>query len=324
MNLELLGWSAKRHQDFTPFTGQGLLPGRVVGEHRSHYQVATEVGELTAVVTGRLRNTAAERSDVAGVGDFVAARLAIGDGPAMIEAVLTRTSALIRKAAGEQRPQLLAANIDVVFIVTAADGDFNLARIERYLALVSDSGAKPVIILNKSDLAHDVSVPISQIAEIASGVPIHVISARNSDCLREIEHYFNDNRTIALIGSSGVGKSTMTNQLLGRAAQATQEVRAHDNRGRHTTTHRQLFVRPQGGAIMDTPGLRGLELWNASTDVISTFDDVEELATKCRFRNCRHDSEPGCAVRAAVERGDLDVGRVTSYVAAAPARRGSR
>ena len=258
MNLELFGWTAQRQQAFAAHSADGLLPGRVVGEHRSHYQVATEAGELTAEATGRLRETAAERSDLPGVGDFVAVRPSRGDGPATIEAVLPRTSALVRKASGEQRPQLLAANVDVVMIVTTVDGDFNLERLERYLALVRESGAAPVIVLNKIDLTQDAAGMTRQIAAIAGVTPIHAISARDRSLVGQIEPYFDGNRTVALIGSSGVGKSTLTNQLLGRMAQATQEVRAHDSRGRHTTTHRQLFTRPDGGTLMDTPGLRGL------------------------------------------------------------------
>ena len=313
MTLNAVGWSRRRQKEFTAHAAEGLLPGRVVGEHRSHYQVATEATELTAGTTGRIRNAAMQRSDLPGVGDFVAIRLAIGDGPATIEAVLPRISALVRKASGERRPQLLAANVDVAFIMTALDGDFNLPRIERYLALVRDSGAAPVIVVNKADLTNDVIGTIGQVSGIAPGVPIHAICARARDGIPDLEPYFDGNRTIVLIGSSGVGKSTLTNELLGRAAQATQEVRAHDSRGRHTTTHRQLLMRLQGGAIIDTPGMRGLELWNTPKGVETNFDDIEALATQCRFRDCWHESEPGCAVRAAVERGDLDAGRVAAH-----------
>ena len=256
MPLEALGWSERRQAEFGAHAAEGLFPGRVVGEHRSHYRVATDATELSAGTTGRIRNSAMQRSDLPGVGDFVALRLAIGDGPATIEAVLPRTTALVRKASGEDRPQLLAANIDVVFIVTAADGDFNLPRIERLLALAADSGAVPVILLNKVDLSPVVGALTEQIASVAPGTPIHPISARARDGIAALQRYFDGNRTAGLIGSSGVGKSTLTNELLGRAAQATQEVRAHDSRGRHTTTHRQLFLRPQGGSIIDTPGMR--------------------------------------------------------------------
>lgn len=314
MTLEALGWSSQRQEEFKAYAARGMMPGRVVSEHRSHFRVATRATELSAVITGRLRKSAAERSDLPGVGDFVAVRLADGDGPATIEAVLPRTSALIRKAAGENRPQLLAANIDVVFIVTALGGDFNLARMQRYLALVSASAATPVVVVNKADLPDDVVGPTGQIDGIDRDVPVHAISARAQDGARDLEQYFDGNRTVALIGSSGVGKSTLTNRLLGHAAQATQGVRAHDGRGQHTTTHRQLFARASGGAIIDTPGLRGLESWNPSEDSNSDFDDVAELASQCRFRDCRHDSEPGCAVRAAVDRGTLDADRFASYV----------
>jgi ribosome biogenesis GTPase len=313
MTLEKLGWSAQRQTEFVLHAAEGLLPGRVVEEHRNHYRVATDPDELTAEATGRVRNMATQRSDLPGVGDFVALRLAAGDGPATIEAVLPRTSALVRKASGEKRPQLLAANIDVVFIVTAPDGDFNLPRIERYLALVKDSGAAPVIVLNKADLAKDVVGTTDQIAAIAPSVPIHAISARQREGARELETYFDGDRTVGLVGSSGVGKSTLTNELLGRAAQATQEVRAHDSRGRHTTTHRQLFIRPHGGSIIDMPGVRGVETWNAEKADEGGFDDIEALAGQCKFRNCRHGSEPHCAVRAAVERGEIEAGRLASY-----------
>jgi ribosome biogenesis GTPase / thiamine phosphate phosphatase len=264
MSLEALGWSGRWREKFEAHNGKGLVPARVVGEHRSHYRVATEATELSAGTTGRMRNTSAQRSDLPGVGDFVAVNLSEGDGPATIEVVLPRTSALIRKASGKSDPQLLAANIDVVFIVTALGGDFNLPRMKLYLALVQQSGATSVIVVNKSDLGNDVVGTAGQIDGIASDVRVHAISARARHGMQVLEQYFEGNRTVALLGSSGVGKSTLTNRLLGRDAQVTQEVRGYDGRGRHTTTSRQLLIRPQGGAIVDTPGLRGLELWNST------------------------------------------------------------
>ena len=184
-------------------------------------------------------------------------------------------------------PQLLAANVDVVFIVTGLDGDFNLARIERFLALVHDSGTTPVIVANKTDLSTDATAQSALIAGIAPGIPVHLTGARVGLGLTGLADYFADNRTVALIGSSGVGKSTLINRLLGREAQATGEVRGHDSRGRHTTTHRQLLLRPGGGAIVDTPGMRGLEVWNATAPEAAGFDDIETLAASCKFRNCR-------------------------------------
>lgn len=313
MTLETFGWSTERGQAFGAHAHEGLVPGRVIAEHRTHFQVATDGPELTAEMTGRLRKGAEQRSDLPGVGDFVALRLAAGDGPASIEAVLPRTSALIRKAAGEQRPQLLAANVDIILIVTGLDGDFNLQRIERYLALVAQSGAAPVIVANKADLANNLKATMRQIAAAAPGVPVHAISARETACARDLEGYFGGNRTLALVGSSGAGKSTLANQFLGHEVQATGEVRVHDSRGRHTTTHRQLFLRPRGGAIIDTPGMRGLELWNPEPVIETTFDDIEALAAHCKFRNCQHDSEPACAVRAAVARGELDAGHLAKF-----------
>jgi ribosome biogenesis GTPase len=317
MSLDAFGWSGQRQAEFAAHAANGLMPGRVVSEHRSHFRIATDTTELSATVTGRLRNAAAQRSDLAGVGDFVALRVAPGDGAATIEDVLRRSSALVRKASGEQSPQLLVANVDVVFIVTAPDGDFNLPRIGRLLALVRDSGAVPVIILNKADLAGDIPAVINQLTAVTPGVAVHAISTRSGDGILDLERYFDGNQTVALIGSSGVGKSTLTNRLAEYAEQATQEVRAHDSRGRHTTTHRQLFVRSQGGAIVDMPGIRGLELWKKEDNVEEDFDDIEALASECRFRNCSHDREPGCAVHEALERGDVKSTRLASYLARA-------
>ena len=322
MSLIALGWNAQWRKKLEACAGTGLVPARVVSEHRSHYRVATEAAEVSAGTTGRLRKTVAQRSDLPGVGDFVAVSLSEGDSPATIAVVLPRTSALIRKASGASEPQLLAANVDVVFIVTALGGDFNLSRMERYLALEQQSGATPVIVVNKSDLGNDIVGMSGQINGIASDVAVHVISAHVRDNIQILEQYFSLNRTVALVGSSGVGKSTLTNQLLGRNAQATQDVREYDGRGRHTTTHRQLLVRSQGGTVIDTPGLRGLELWNAASADVGSFDDIERLASQCRFSNCQHMTEPGCAVRSAVERSEVEGARLAEFIAYARGRRG--
>lgn len=314
MSLQALGWNDRWQQKLDACARPELVPARVVAEHRSHYRVATGAIELSAGVTGRMRNRVAQRSDLPGVGDFVAVTVSEGDGPSTIELVLPRTSALIRKASGMAEPQLLAANVDVVFIVTARGGDFNLARLQRYLALVQQSGAAPVIVVNKSDMENDVIGPDGRIEGIAPDVPVHAISARAADTFACLEQYFTGNRTVALVGSSGVGKSTLTNGLLGRDAQATQDVREYDGRGRHTTTHRQLLVRSQGGAIVDTPGLRGLELWNPTEAVVEGVEQIETLALQCRFNNCQHRTEPGCAVRAAVERGEVEQARLDAFL----------
>lgn len=312
MTLKTLGWSGQWQAEFAARAAEGLTPGRIVIEHRTGFRVATDTNELSAEMAGHLRHAATQRSDLAGVGDFVALRMAASDGPATIEGVLPRTSALIRKASGENRPQLLAANVDVAFIVTAPDGDLNLPRVERLLAVITESGAAPVIVLNKADLTDDAAGMMEQISTVAQDVPIHAVSAL-AHSISKLEQYFVGARTVVLIGSSGVGKSTLTNALLGRAAQATQEVRAYDSRGRHTTTHRQLFVRPGGGSIIDMPGIRGVEVWNANENVDSNFEDIETLALECKFSDCRHEGEPKCAVQAAVARGDLNADRLTLY-----------
>ena len=279
MKLEVFGWNDPRNHAFAAHAQDGFVPGRVVSEHRSHLQVVTTTGEITAEVSGRLRNEAVQRSDLPAVGDFVALRLAQADGPATVEALLPRTTALIRKASGENRPQVLAANVDVVFIVTAPDGDFNEARLARLLQLVHDSRAVPVIILNKADLTDDVPGFTEQIARVGPGVPLHVISARAEEGIGALAIYFNGNQTVGLVGSSGVGKSTLTNMLLGRDAQATQPVRLHDSRGRHTTTHRQLFARADGGCIIDTPGMRAVESWIGHGGGEDTEEPAQPLET---------------------------------------------
>ncbi|MFM9938399.1 MAG: ribosome small subunit-dependent GTPase A [Hyphomicrobiaceae bacterium] len=315
MTLATFGWTAERQHAFASHAAEGLIPGRVVGEHRTHYQVATDHGELSATAPGRVRHAAATHADLPGVGDFVALRPAPSDGPATIEAVLPRTSALIRKASGKETPQLLASNVDVVFIVTGLDGDYNLARIQRFLTLVRDSGARAVIIANKTDRASDLAAIIAEVTAAAPDVPVHAVSARAGQGIAELTAYFADNQTITLVGSSGVGKSTLINKLLGREAQATQEVRSHDSRGRHTTTHRQLFLRPGGGAIIDTPGMRGLESWEPTAVEDTSFEDIEALALQCKFSNCRHQTEPACAVRAAIAAGTVTADRVQQFTA---------
>lgn len=321
MTLVAFRWTELQQREAATFESQGLLPGRIVGEHRTHYEIATGDDEITAEASGALRNSVTQRSDLPGVGDFVAFRPSAGNGPATIVGVFTRTSALIRKASGEQLPQLLASNADSVFIVMGLDGDFNLARLKRFVELVRGSGARPVIVLNKADLSRDPADAAKQIAEVGPGIPIHNISARDGKGLEQLEPYFHPEQTVVLLGSSGVGKSTLINQWLGRAAQATQTVRAHDDRGRHTTTHRRLFNRPGGGSIIDTPGLRGLEIWETAETTEDRYEDIDLLAAECKFRNCQHDSEPACAVRAAVSRGELQADRLADFARSRRARK---
>jgi ribosome biogenesis GTPase / thiamine phosphate phosphatase len=317
MDLSLLGWNAHWRELFVPYLSQSLVPGRVVVEHRDAYRIETELGERPGALAGRLRHQASRRSDLPAVGDFVAVRLAepgAGDGPAVVEAVLPRLTALVRRVAGD-RPddQVVAANIDTVFVMTGLDHDFNLRRIERYLAAVWDSGASPVVLLNKADLCADVDPKVEQLRAVAIGVDIHAVSALTADGLAQLAAYWRPGVTVGFVGSSGVGKSTLLNRLLGRDVQTTAGVRTHDSRGRHTTTHRELFVLPQGGLVIDTPGMREFTLSDADDGLDVVFGDIAELAARCRFTDCAHRGEPGCAVREAADRGEIGADRLAAY-----------
>jgi ribosome biogenesis GTPase / thiamine phosphate phosphatase len=313
-DLDLPGWNPRWQRVFEPYAERGLAPGRVVVEHRDLYGVATAAGEMNGELAGRLRHEAEQRSDLPAVGDFVALRLPDGEGPALIQAVLPRQTVFVRKAAGEALDgQVIAANIDTVFVMMALDHDFNPRRLERYLAVVWEGGANPIVLLNKADLSADRDASLARLRQVASGVAIHMISALAGEGLEALEPYLGRGLTVGFVGSSGVGKSTLLNQLLGREAQATRGVRASDSRGRHTTTHRQLFVLPGGGIVIDTPGMRELQLWKAEEGVETVFADIDALAADCRFADCRHRSEPGCAVRGAVEAGELGADRLAAY-----------
>jgi ribosome biogenesis GTPase len=313
--LEAYGWDAVFAGRFAPYREQGLLPARVVVEYQGIYRVVTEDGELLAAVAGRLRHRAARRVDYPGVGDWVAIRLDPDSDRATIHGVLERKSRFVRKVSGSVvAEQVVAANVDIVLLVAGLDGDFNPRRLERYLVLAHESGARPVIVLSKADLADDLDEAI-QLARSVGGpdVPVHTVSAPLNEGYEALAAYLEPGRTVALLGSSGVGKSTIVNRLAGEELQRTQEVRASDGRGRHTTTHRHLILLPSGGLLMDTPGMRELQLWDVDEGVEETFSDVDQLATACRFPDCEHETEPGCAVRAAVTEGRLASERLVSY-----------
>ena len=313
LDLTRLGWSPSREEEFRLYAVEGLAAARVAAQHRGAYVVYTDGGEEPAELSGRLRHAATGPRDLPVVGDWTAVRENRGSGSATINAVLERQSAFSRKAAGDTtREQLVAANVDVVFIVSSFGGDLNVRRLERYLAAGWESGAQPVVVLNKSDLADDPAAAVAEMESVAFGVPVHPVSCLEGTGVVELSSYVAGNRTGALLGSSGVGKSSLLNRLLGRERQKVKDVRG-DGRGRHTTTHRELVPLPSGGFILDTPGMRELGLWDAGTGVEGAFADLGALAAECRFRDCRHEHEPGCAVLGAVAAGRLDAERLESY-----------
>jgi ribosome biogenesis GTPase len=311
-----LGFTAAQTDAFGPFAAQGLAPGRVVAGHTRYLRVATAEGETLAELAGSLRHQAESALELPAVGDWVALRPASEAGTGVIQAVLPRRSAFVRRAAGARTTaQVLAANVDTVFLVMGLDGDFNLRRVERALVLAWDSGASPVVLLNKADLCPDAEQKRLDVERVAPGVPVCVLAAKPGEGLEALEPWLLPGRTVVLLGSSGVGKSTLVNRLLGREKQKTREViESADQRGRHTTTHRELIALPGGALLIDTPGLRELQLWSDGAGLAVAFEDVSTIAAGCRFTDCSHGSEPGCAVRAAVALGSLDPARLDSYL----------
>jgi ribosome biogenesis GTPase len=314
VTLEDLGWNDFFAAAFAPYAEQGLVPARVVAQ-KGLNQISTGDAEHYADLAGKLRH---ELKGPGGahpaVGDWVALRSPTGEGRAMIHAILPRKSRFSRKSAGQRtEEQVVAANVDTIFLVSGLDGDFNPRRIERYLTAAWDSGAQPVVVLNKLDRCVDPETCLLETEAVAMGVPVHRVSALTGEGCEELAAYIVPGRTVGFLGSSGVGKSTLINRLLGRQAQATGAVREGDDRGRHTTTHRELFRTPAGGLLIDTPGLREIQLWEGDQGIESVFPEIEELAAACRFGDCGHQGEPGCAVEAAVAGGGLPAERLESY-----------
>lgn len=315
ITLQRLGWSPELQEAFVPYRERGLVPGRVAVQHRGAFDVYTEHGEVPAEAAGRLRHDAESAEDLPAAGDWVALDPGArpGDDTAVIHAVLPRRTKLSRKVAWlETGEQIIAANVDVVLVLTALNGDLNLRRLERYLTTVWESGAQPGILLTKADLADDLDGAVHAAESVGIGVPVHVVSSVTGLGLEEVQAYAAGDRTIALLGSSGVGKSTLLNRLVGEELIAVQEVRA-DGRGRHTTTRRELVLLPRGGLVLDTPGMRELQLWDAASGIDAAFEDVEELAQECRFADCAHETEPGCSVLAAVDDGRLELDRLRNW-----------
>ncbi len=311
--IEQYGWSDRLMAAFTEHADAGRTPGRVVVQHRDGYLVATDEGELRAKASGSLLHDAEEAGHPA-VGDWVALSLNLEERTSTIHAILPRRTVFVRRAADSaRRLQVIAANIDVAFVVTSLNADLNPRRIERYLAAAWQSGARPVVVLTKADLCADPQTQAAEIAALAAGYPVLVVSAREGVGLEALAAQVAPGETCVLIGSSGVGKSTLVNTLLGEDRMATQAVRDGDDKGRHKTSHRQLILLPSGGLLLDTPGIREVGLIDADEGVSVVFDDIEQLVQGCRFNDCRHAGEPGCAVRAALQSGSLDPARWAQF-----------
>jgi ribosome biogenesis GTPase len=292
---------------------EGLFLARVTEQHRDLYKVACEMGELQAGVSGNFIYRANDNSDFPAVGDWVMIdRTDDSGGNAVIHHILRRKSVFERKAAGTGNSiQVVAANIDIVFICMSLNADFNLRRIERYLSVAWDSMATPVIVLTKADLCDDLDARLAELAKVSVGTDVVVSSSRQDGGYEEVRSFIKEGKTVAFLGSSGVGKSTLINRLMGREVMHTKEIREDDDKGRHTTTHRQLIVLPGGGIVIDTPGMRELQL--DSANLSRAFEDVGKLAERCRYRDCSHTTEPGCAVREAIEAGELPEDRLESF-----------
>jgi ribosome biogenesis GTPase len=316
MRLSRLGWDDEWERTFGEWASKANVhPARVVIEFNYLYRVALAGGELEAVLAGRLKHRATSRGELPAVGDWVVLRKRPDEDRGAIVAVLPRRSRFSRRMAGNVTDeQVVAANVDVIFIVMSLDADFSLRRLERYLLLARESGAAPVVLLTKPDVCDDVPAHVAEVVAVTGDVPVHVASPKLNQGIDQVASYLIAGRTGALLGSSGVGKSSIINRLIGEDVRKTRDVREADSKGRHTTMHRELVVLPNGGLVIDTPGMRELQLWEVGEAVGETFDDVEALAAGCRFTDCRHRDEPRCAVKAAVSDGRLSADRLESYL----------
>jgi ribosome biogenesis GTPase / thiamine phosphate phosphatase len=323
MNYETLvpfGWNAHFQTHFQPYEADGFEPGRIALEYNQFYRVYTAAGEILAETTGKLRYEAASRAELPAVGDWVALKKRPDQEHARIHAILPRTSCFTRKVVDRKtEEQVVGANIDTLLLVTSLNQDFKPRRLERYVAVAIESGARPVLLLSKSDLCEDLDDKLAALTALAEHAPIHAISAKEGIGLEALAPYFVAGQTVAILGSSGVGKSTLVNYLFGSDRQKVKEIRANDGEGMHATRHRELIVLPSGGLVpgglvLDTPGMRELQLWETDEGMDQVFGDVEALIAACRFSNCQHETEPGCAVRAALNDGSLETGRYDNYV----------
>lgn len=312
--LEQYGWDEEFEKQFKKLGSEGREPGRIIVEHKGMYGLMTRTGKMNGEVSGRFRYEASGIGAFPAVGDWVVAETRPGGDRATIHAILPRRSRFSRKVAGAlTQEQVVAANFDYVFIFNSLNRDFNLRRLERYLTMAWESGACPVVVLTKKDLCAEAAGKAGEVEAIAFGVPVIAVSAVTGEGMEELAAYLKPGNTVVFLGSSGVGKSTLTNRLAGSEIMDVNGIREDDSRGRHTTTRRQLVLLPGGGVVIDTPGMRELQLWDADEGLQGAFEDIDSLAEGCRFKDCRHESEPGCAVRESIRSGLLPAERLDSY-----------
>jgi len=314
LNLKDLGWNSTIGDFIRENKITDLIPGRVTNQNGKHYKIMTQDGEKSTILSNSFLNSINNKSEIPAVGDWVALKKNMEVNTFHILILLPRKNKLSRKVAGtKSEEQIIASNIDIVFIVTSLDQDFNIRRLERYLTMVNEINAQVIIILNKIDKCKDLNKYIKETEKISQKIPILTISAKKGNNIEEVIEFVKTGKTIVLIGSSGVGKSTLINQLLGYSRQAVGEIRQSDGKGRHITSSRELIMLPDGGMIIDNPGIREIQLWSSGEGISKTFQDIEELSWLCKFRDCCHESEPGCAVIKAVEEGNLNIERLNSY-----------
>ncbi|MDD5396573.1 MAG: ribosome small subunit-dependent GTPase A [Candidatus Moranbacteria bacterium] len=315
MNLDLLGWDLYEKSLPENFKIEKQNVARVAVENRGGYLLYSESGELEGIIQGKFRRNAKDETVYPKVGDWVAIEKLQGEEKAIIKEILPRKSKISRKRAGEDiAEQIIATNIDIAFIVQGLDGDFNVSRLERYIAMAIEGGCEPIVVLNKSDLLENAQNKIDEVAEILSGIRMFLISAKNKNGIEEIEKIIIKGMSVVFVGSSGAGKSTLVNALLGSDRQKTELIRIDDSKGRHTTTKRELLVLPSGGLMIDTPGMRELGLWTTEKSLNETFDDIDVFAQNCKFNDCDHEFSQGCAVIEALKNGLISKERYLNYL----------
>jgi len=314
MELTHIGFNDKVKEAFEKIAKVNQIIGRISLEHKRIYRVWTVYGELLCEVSGKLAYGAQSREEYPAVGDWVILTPRSAEAKGTITNILPRKSKFSRKVAGNNtEEQIVAANVDTIFLVNSLNEDLNIRRLERYVTLTWESGASPVIVLTKADLAADLSEKLRVVESVALGIPVITISVVNNTGLDQLKTYLHPGKTVALLGSSGVGKSTLTNYLCGYEKQEVQEIRDTDAKGRHTTTNREMVLLPNNAILIDTPGMRELQLWNSEEGISNSFSEIEELAASCKFRDCQHEKEMGCAVKLAIEQGELEEERLQSY-----------